>query len=73
MNMHKNARLMPLGRERLIRMMLSGQTPAAAARAADLPLWTHLYNWHRPHGGIRDQTPISRLGINRDNLLTHHI
>ena len=38
-------------------------------RAADLPLWSHLYNWHRPHGGIKDQTPISRLGLNPDNLL----
>jgi len=42
-------------------------------RAADLPLWTHLYNWHRPHGGIKDQTPISRLGLNPDNLLRLHI
>ncbi len=42
-------------------------------RAADLPLWTHLYNWHRPHGGIKDQTPISRLRLNRDNLLRLHI
>jgi len=42
-------------------------------RAADLPLWTHLYNWHRPHGGIKGKTPISRLGLNRDNLLRHHI
>jgi len=42
-------------------------------RAADLPLWSHLYNWHRPHGGIKDQTPISRLGRNRDNLLRLHI
>ena len=41
-------------------------------RAKDLPLWTHLYNWHRPHGGIKDQTPISRLGLNRDNLLRCH-
>jgi transposase InsO family protein len=41
-------------------------------RAADLPLWTHLYNWHRPHGGIKDQTPISRLGMKPDNLLRHH-
>ena len=41
-------------------------------RAADLPLWTHLYNWHRPHGGIKDQTPISRLGLNPDNLLRLH-
>lgn len=41
-------------------------------RAADLPLWSHLYNWHRPHGGIKNQTPISRLSLNRDNLLRHH-
>lgn len=41
-------------------------------RAADLPLWTHLYNWHRPHGGIKDKTPISRLGLNPDNLLRLH-
>lgn len=42
-------------------------------RAADLPRWTHMYNWHRPHGGIKDKTPISRLGLNRDNLLSMHI
>lgn len=41
-------------------------------RAADLTLWTHLYNWHRPHGGIKNQTPISRLGLSRDNLLRFH-
>ena len=34
MNIHKNARLTPIGRERLVRAVLSGQTPEAAARAA---------------------------------------
>ena len=34
MNIHKNARLTPLGRERIVRQVLSGQTPEAAARAA---------------------------------------
>jgi len=34
MNMHKNARLTPLDRERLVKMIESGQTPEAAARAA---------------------------------------
>jgi transposase InsO family protein len=34
MNMHKNARLTPLGRERIVRQVASGQTPQAAARAA---------------------------------------
>jgi transposase InsO family protein len=31
------------------------------------------YNWHRPHGGIRLQTPISRLALSEDNLLRLHI
>ena len=34
MNIHKNARLTPIGRERLVRAVLSGQAPEAAARAA---------------------------------------
>ena len=42
-------------------------------RADQLPAWLHRYNWHRPHGGIRSQTPISRLGLDQDNLLTLHI
>lgn len=42
-------------------------------RARHLPIWTHMYNWHRPHGGIKGQTPISRLGWDRNNLLRFHI
>ena len=42
-------------------------------RAEHLPEWTHSYNWHRPHGGIGSQRPISRLALNRDNLLRLHI
>jgi transposase InsO family protein len=34
MNIHKNARLTPMGRERLVRQCESGQTAEAAARAA---------------------------------------
>ena len=41
-------------------------------RAAQLPTWLHRYNWHRPHGGIQSQTPISRLGLDQDNLLRLH-
>jgi len=33
MDIHKNARLTPLGRERLVNMVLSGQTPKAASEA----------------------------------------
>ena len=47
--------------------------PSSDRRAVDLPIWLHRYNWHRPHGGIKSQTPISRLGLNRDNLLSLHI
>jgi len=42
-------------------------------RAAELPTWLHRYNWHRPHGGIKSQTPISRIGLDADNLLRLHI
>jgi hypothetical protein len=34
MNVHKNARLMPRGRERIVRHVESGQTPEAIAQAA---------------------------------------
>ena len=42
-------------------------------RAADLPLWTHMYNWHRPHTSLKSKPPISRLGKKGDNLLRLHI
>ena len=47
--------------------------PSSDQRAAELPTWLHRYNWHRPHGGIKLQTPISRLGLTVDNLLSIHI
>src|SRR5262252_9146356 len=34
MNVHKNARLTPLGRERIVRQVASGQTPETVAEAA---------------------------------------
>ena len=34
MNMHKNARMTPIGRERLVQAVMGGQTPKAAAQAA---------------------------------------
>jgi transposase InsO family protein len=46
--------------------------PTSDHRAAELPRWLHRYNWHRPHGGINLQTPISRLGLTEDNLLSIH-
>ncbi len=47
--------------------------PTSEHRKAELPRWLHHYNWHRPHGSLQSQTPISRLGLDRDNLLRLHI
>jgi transposase InsO family protein len=41
-------------------------------RAQELPIWLHRYNWHRPHGSLKSKPPISRLALNRDNLLRLH-
>jgi transposase InsO family protein len=46
--------------------------PTSDRRAEELPFWLHRYNWHRPHGGIKSKTPISRLGLSEDNLLRLH-
>ncbi|MDP3748538.1 MAG: integrase core domain-containing protein, partial [Phenylobacterium sp.] len=46
--------------------------PTSDRRTAELPFWLHRYNWHRPHGAIKSQTPISRLGLDQDNLLRLH-
>jgi len=47
--------------------------PTSDRRAEELPIWLHRYNWHRPHGGIKSATPISRLSLAEDNLLRLHI
>jgi transposase InsO family protein len=41
-------------------------------RSAELLNWLHRYNWHRPHGSLQANTPISRLGLSEDNLLRLH-
>jgi transposase InsO family protein len=41
-------------------------------RRAALPAWLHRYNWHRPHASLDKNTPISRLGLARDNVLQLH-
>ncbi|HVT29834.1 MAG TPA: IS481 family transposase, partial [Lacipirellulaceae bacterium] len=46
--------------------------PTSNHRAKELPIWSHRYNWHRPHGGIKYQTPISRLDLPEDNLVRLH-
>jgi transposase InsO family protein len=46
--------------------------PNSRQRKAELPLWLHRYNWHRPHAGIDDKVPISRLGPKENNVLRLH-
>ena len=46
--------------------------PNSRDRAAELPFWLHRYNWHRPHTGIDDTIPISKLGLTENNLLRLH-
>jgi len=35
--------------------------------------WIHDYNWHRPHASLNQSPPISRSGLDVNNLLRHHI
>ena len=44
----------------------------SSERIAMLERWTHHYNWHRPHQGIKGLAPISRLAQSQNNLLTLH-
>ena len=45
----------------------------SAERLAHLAPWTHSYNWHRPHASLNQSPPISRSGLDVNNLLRHHI
>jgi transposase InsO family protein len=44
----------------------------SAERSAHLQPWTHQYNWHRPHASLNQMPPISRSGLDVNNLLRHH-
>ena len=41
-------------------------------RKAELSDWLHHYNWHRPHAGINRKPPISRSGLDVNNLMRLH-
>lgn len=45
----------------------------SAERHSCLAPWTHAYNWHRPHAALNQKPPISRSGLDVNNLLRHHI
>jgi transposase InsO family protein len=41
-------------------------------RTQHLAPWIHDYNWHRPHASLHQMPPISRSGLDVNNLLRHH-
>ena len=45
----------------------------SAQRLRHLAPWIHQYNWHRPHTALNQKPPITRSGLDVNNLLTHHI
>ena len=45
----------------------------SAHRRAELEPWIHQYNWHRPHASLAQLPPISRSGLDANNVLRHHI
>jgi transposase InsO family protein len=44
----------------------------SAQRATELPYWLHHYNWHRPHAGLKGKPPISRSGLDVNNVMRLH-
>jgi transposase InsO family protein len=44
----------------------------SAKRREELMPWTQQYNWHRPHSSLLHKPPITRSGLNVNNLLIHH-
>jgi transposase InsO family protein len=42
-------------------------------RLDELMPWTHQYNWHRPHTSLQHKTPITRSGLDVNNLSILHI
>ena len=47
--------------------------PTSEDPKTELPVWTRMYNWHRPQSALKAKPPISRLPLERNNLLRLHI
>jgi transposase InsO family protein len=63
--------------ERFIQTCLREWAYAEAYSSSDqrtkaLRTWLHHYNWHRPHTALHSNPPISRLGLDGNNLLRLH-
>ena len=44
----------------------------SAERTVQLDSWLHDYTFHRPPASLNLNTPASRAGLNRNNLLSLH-
>ncbi len=44
----------------------------SAERQTELQPWMHQYNWHRPHASLGQSPPISRSGLDGNNVLINH-
>jgi len=44
----------------------------SAERQFELAPWLHDYNWHRPHASLGQSPPISRAGLDGNNVLINH-
>ncbi len=47
--------------------------PSSEHRSSELLPWMHHYNFHRPHSATEHQPPITRLGIEGNNVLRNYI
>ena len=45
---------------------------SSAQRTQALESWIHHYNWHRPHSALDYKPPVSKLGLDGNNLLRLH-
>jgi transposase InsO family protein len=55
------------------RMGICPRLPELRSTISRAGALAHRYNWHRPHGSLKANTPISRLGLARNNLLRPYI
>ncbi len=59
--------------ERFIQTSLREWAYAHSAQRSDrLPLFLYNHNWHRPHHSLKLKTPVSRLRLHMNNLLSLH-
>ena len=62
-----------LSRPRLREWAYAHASSHSDQRSDPLPFFLHNYNWHRPRHALKLRSPISRLHLPLNNLLSLHI